>query len=84
MDIVDVTHHMMIGQTANADLALRRAVQYGDTPYLEGAEYYLAKALIREKQYTEAAAQLRKTIALNGDRRNAAQQLLEELNKIAK
>ena len=34
------------------------------------------------KQYTEAASQLRLTIALNGDRQRDAQQLLEQVNQL--
>jgi anti-sigma factor RsiW len=72
---------LILDENGRAVEALKRAVKYGDTPYLESAGYYLAKGLIRQKYYPEAAAQLRETIALNGDRQSAAQQLLEDLNK---
>jgi anti-sigma factor RsiW len=73
---------MILDENGSAVEALRRAVQYGDTPYLENAGYYLAKGLIRQRHYPEAAAQLRETVALNGDRKSAARQLLEDLNKL--
>ncbi|HEY3744584.1 MAG TPA: hypothetical protein VGL53_32295, partial [Bryobacteraceae bacterium] len=70
---------LILNQNAGAIEALRRSVEYGDTPYLESAGYYLSKGLIRQKNWNEAEAQLRKTIALNGDRQNAARQLLADL-----
>jgi tetratricopeptide (TPR) repeat protein len=73
---------LMINLDADAVRSLRRAAQYGDTPYLESARFYLAKGLLREKQYTEAARQLRQTVALNGDRRADAQKLLDQIEHI--
>lgn len=70
---------LILNQNGGAIEALRRSVDYGDTPYLESAGYYLSKGLIRQKNYSEAEAQLRQTIALNGDRQNAARQLLADL-----
>ena len=73
---------LMLNDNADAVRALSRSVAYGDTPYLESAGYYLAKGLIRQKQYTDAANQLRRTVALNGDRQRDAQQLLEQVNQL--
>jgi anti-sigma factor RsiW len=73
---------LMINDDADAVVALRRAVAYGDTPYLENAGFYLAKGLIRQRQYAEAAAQLRQTLALNGDRQRDARQLLDQVNQL--
>ena len=73
---------LMLNENGEAVVALRRAVEYGDTPYLENSGYYLAKGLIRQKQYSGAAQQLRQTIALNGDRQRDAQQLLEQVNAL--
>lgn len=70
---------LMLGQNAEAIRSLHRSVGYGDTPYLENAEFYLAKGLVRQKQYADAADVLRRTVALKGDRQSEAQQLLMQL-----
>jgi len=72
----------MLNENADAVRALRRAIAYGDTPYLESAGFYLAKGLIRQKQYADAAKELQRSIALNGDRQRDAQQLLEQVNQL--
>lgn len=74
---------LMLNQNADAIRSLSRAAAYGDTPYLENARFFSAKALIRQKQYTEATDQLRRTVELKGDRQAEAGQLLEQLNRLA-
>ena len=74
--------HLMLNQDGDAVRSLRRAASYGDTPYLENADFYLAKALIRQKQYTAAVDQLERTVRLKGDRQAEAQHLLEQLNQL--
>ena len=73
---------LMLNQDGDAVRSLRRAANYGDTPYLENAGFYLAKGLIRQKQYAAAVDQLERTVQLKGDRQAEAQQLLEQLNQL--
>lgn len=70
---------LMLNQNSDAIGSLRRAAAYGDTPYIENADFYLAKAFIRQKQYREAADQLQRVVRLNGDRQADAKKLLEQL-----
>jgi hypothetical protein len=71
---------MMLNENTAAIRSLRRSSAFGDTPYVENAGFYLAKALIREKQYTAAAAELKRVIRLNGDRQTEAERLLAQLS----
>ena len=70
---------LMLNQNADAVRSLRRAGSYGDTPYLESAGFFLAKALIRQKQYAAATVELERTIQLNGDRQAEATKLLHQV-----
>lgn len=72
---------LMLNQNTEAVRTLRRAAAYGDTPYLENASFYLAKGLIRQKQYTEAARELQHVVKLNGDRQNEAKELTAKLQQ---
>ena len=74
---------LMLNQNDDAIRSFRRAASYGDTPYLESAEFFLTKGLIRQGQYPAAADQLRRVVRLKGDRQAEAQQLLEQLNKLS-
>ena len=40
---------LMVGQDAAASKGFRATMALGDTPYLEDAHFYLAKALLRRK-----------------------------------
>lgn len=71
---------LMLNQNVDAIRSLGRAAAYGDTPYLENAHFFWAKALIRQKQYGEAAERLKRAVQLKGDRQADAQHLLEQLN----
>ena len=71
---------LMLNQNAEATRSLRRSASYGDTPYLENAQFYLAKALIRQKQNAPAAVELRHIVKLNGDRQAEARLLLNQLS----
>ena len=70
---------LMLNQNVDAIRSLRRAAAYGDTPYLENAHFFWAKALIRQKQYGEAAERLKRAVQLKGDRQAEAQHILEQL-----
>ena len=53
----------------------------GDTPFLEDAHFYLAKALLRQKDVNAAQAELKAVVTLKGMRSREAQQLLNDIEK---
>jgi TolA-binding protein len=58
---------------------LRRVVAAGSTPYLERARYYLAKALIGQRDIPAARQQLESVIAMHGELERQAQFLLSQI-----
>jgi TolA-binding protein len=54
----------------------------GETPYLEQARFFLAKALLAGNDAGGAAKALEATIALKGDRETEARELLERVRKL--
>lgn len=58
---------------------LREVVRLGESAYLEDAHYFLAKAHIRQGDLDSARKELQAAIALDGDRRAEASQLLSEI-----
>jgi tetratricopeptide (TPR) repeat protein len=74
--------HLMLGQDDAAIQRLRAAVALGDTPFLEDAHFYLAKALLRQKNVNAAQTELKTVVTLNGIRSQEAQQLLNDIERI--
>ena len=62
--------------------ALERTAALGDTPFLEEALFYLAKAHLQAGDVTAARDALVKVILLNGDRAKEAQSLLDRLDAL--
>ncbi len=58
---------------------LRRVVAAGNTPYLERARYYLAKALIGQRDIPAASQELEAVIVMHGELERAAQVLLSQI-----
>ena len=73
---------LMTGDADNAAAHLRGAAVQGDTPYLEPARFFLAKALIAKRDVPGASAALEQTIQLKGDRETEARQLLDKLRAL--
>ena len=67
------------GRTDAAVEKLQRIAAAGESPYLEDAHFFLAKARIRQNDLTAARAELARVVALRGDRRAEASRLLGEL-----
>jgi tetratricopeptide (TPR) repeat protein len=76
--------YLLTGDTDAAIAELRKTVALGDTPYLEEAHFYLAKALIRKRDLNGAKSELRDTIQLRGEVEPDAQRLLEQLQAVGK
>jgi tetratricopeptide (TPR) repeat protein len=73
---------LVTGRESDAISVLRATVALGDTPYLEHARYYLAKALIQKREFGAAQNELKEVIRLQGDLQNDAQQLLRQVRMI--
>jgi TolA-binding protein len=73
---------LMTGNAPAAAVELRRVEALGDTPYLEPARFFLAKALLAKEDVAGAAAALELTIQLKGDRETEARQLLARLRAL--
>jgi len=73
---------LLAGETHEAIIQLQRTVDLGDTPFLEEALFYLAKAHLQAGDVTAARGALDKVILLNGDRSQEAQSLLDRLDAL--
>ena len=73
---------LLTNQTDTAINQLRRTVALGDSPYLEDAYLYLAKAHLRERDLDTAQRELNKIIELHGDREAEARRLLDQLQRL--
>ena len=61
---------------------LRQTVAAGDSPYLEEAHFYLAKALLQNGKPAEARQEIERTIRLRGPLEAEARQLLAALDRV--
>jgi hypothetical protein len=73
---------LMVGQDAAGIEGLRVTIALGDSPYLEEAHFYLAKALLRQKNVNAAQTELKTVVTLKGMRSREAQQLLNDIERI--
>jgi tetratricopeptide (TPR) repeat protein len=73
---------LLAGETDEAITELERTAALGDTPFLEEALFYLAKAHLRADDVTAARGALVKVILLNGDRAQEAQSLIDRLDAL--
>jgi tetratricopeptide (TPR) repeat protein len=73
---------IMIDNRDEAVSQLRSVEAMGETPYLEPARFFLAKALLANKDAAGAAQALEQTIALKGDREAEARRLLEQVRAL--
>jgi TonB family protein len=73
--------HLMLGQDDAAIERLRATIALGDSPYLEEAHLYLAKAYLRRNDVRAAESQLKTLIDLHGSESAQARSLLTELER---
>jgi tetratricopeptide (TPR) repeat protein len=74
--------HLMLGQDDVAIDRLRATIALGDSPYLEEAHFYLAKAFLRRKDLGAAEEQLKKLIQLRGSGSGEARRLLTQVERL--
>ena len=70
---------LLTGDRASGIQELRNVIAAGDTPYLERARFYLAKALIGEHDIAQAQQQLESVIGMHGEFQKQAQVLLSQI-----
>ncbi len=73
---------LMTGKLDEAVTHLRDTVAMGETPYLEEAQFFLAKGLLGKKDVAGARLALEQTIALAGDREVEARRLVEQVRAL--
>jgi TolA-binding protein len=71
---------LLTGGTEPAVTELERAIALGESPFLEEAHFYLAKARLRQGQPGAAREQLTRTIERHGRFEKEARQLLAQVN----
>ena len=75
---------LLTGHDQEAAESLKKTIAMGDTPYLEDAHFYLAKAYLRTHDLAAAQRELETVAHLKGDRENEARQLLQQLAALGK
>jgi tetratricopeptide (TPR) repeat protein len=76
--------YLLSGKADDGIAALRQCVALGDTPYLEEARYYLAKAFLSKGDLTAARRELEEVIRLKGDHEDEARRLLQQSAALGK
>jgi tetratricopeptide (TPR) repeat protein len=76
--------YLLTEQTDSAVKHLRSIIALGDSPYLEDAHFFLAKAYLREADLALARSELEKTTQLRGDREAEARELIQQVKKLDK
>jgi len=71
--------NLLAGRPGEAADALRATVALGESPYLEEAHFYLAKAYVRRGRIDEAITEVERTIRLRGELEAQARVFLGQL-----
>jgi tetratricopeptide (TPR) repeat protein len=74
--------HLMLGQDDAAIDRLQATIALGDSPYLEEAHLYLAKAFLRRSDLGAAETQLKRLMQLRGSWSDEAQRLLTQVERL--
>jgi tetratricopeptide (TPR) repeat protein len=74
--------HLMVSEDDAGIERLQATIGLGDSPYLEEAHLYLAKAFLRRKDFGAAEAQLKALIQLRGSKSAEAGRLLTQIQKL--
>lgn len=74
--------YLMRGLEDQGIAGLRATIAIGDSPELEEAHFYLAKALLRKHDPAGAIAEVRRAIALRGPRQKEEQSLLDSITEV--
>jgi len=72
---------LLVGRNEDGVARLQEAIAAGDTPYLEEARFYLAKAYLQRGDAEAAERELERVIALEGDLEELARDLLDRVRE---
>ena len=73
--------HLLSGRMPAGIMRLEEVVALGESPHLEEARLYLAKALVQQGRLDDAAAELRRVLELRGDFENEAREGLDRIRE---
>lgn len=73
--------HLLSGRMPAGIVRLEEVVDLGESPYLEEARLYLAKALVHEGRLDDATAELQKVLELRGDLEDEAREGLHQIRE---
>ena len=76
--------YLLSDKTDEGIAALQQSVALADTPYLEEAHYYLAKAFLRKGDLAAARRELEEVVRLEGDHEDEARRLLQQVAALGK
>jgi TolA-binding protein len=74
--------YLMQGRDDEGIMHLQATIALGDSPELEEAHFYLAKALLRKQDASGAAAELRKALGMHGSHQTEEQSLLKSITEV--
>jgi tetratricopeptide (TPR) repeat protein len=74
--------YVLTGQLEEGIRALRQTIGVGDSPYLEEAHFYLAKAFLQNDDPARGRQEIERTIRLRGALETEARQLLAALDRL--
>jgi tetratricopeptide (TPR) repeat protein len=74
--------YLLTGQLEEGIRALRQTIDLGDSPYLEEAHLYLARAFLQNNDPIRARQQIERTIQLRGPLEDEARRLLAALDRL--
>ena len=74
--------HVLAGQLDEGIRALSQTISLGDSPYLEEAHFYLARAFLQNNDPVRAREQVERTIRLQGPLEDEARQMLAALDRL--
>ena len=74
--------YLLTNQTDLAVAGLRHVAALSDSPYLEEAHFYLAKAMLRQGDVKAARQELKRTIDRRGWHQEDARQILAQLDSL--
>ncbi len=76
--------YLVTGQTERSAAEFERTIEFGNSPYLQDAHFYLAKAHLRQENVAASRDELRKVIQLHGEREPQAVKLLQQIDAVVK
>ena len=74
--------YLLTEQVDSAVDQFSKTVALGETPYLEAARFYLAKAYLKQGDVEKARLELQRVVGLEGDREEEARELIDQIRRL--